>query len=140
MVSRDGVLLGIIWLVFTLLFAIATVAWLSPSPSPDVLRSLAGPKLIFFSIIIALAALEYRLPRAEAKGQWKGSPLSQTFVTIITFGLLFSLLFSVSIDLALAYSLSINACAYNLSAVFFASSIYFILTLLAKFLHAALIE
>jgi len=138
MVSRDGVLLGIIWLVFTLLFAIATVAWLSPSPSLDVLRSLTGPKLIFFSIIIAIAALEYRLPKAEAKGQ--GSPLSNTFVTIITFGLLFSLLFSVSIDLALAYSLNINACLYNVSAVFFATSIYFILTLLAKFLHAALIE
>ena len=49
MVSRDGVLLGVIWMVFTLLFAIVTVAWLHPSP--DVLRILIGPKLIFFSIL-----------------------------------------------------------------------------------------
>lgn len=138
MVSRDGVLLGVIWMVFTLLFAIVTVAWLHPSPSPHALGFLMGPKLVFFSIIIAIAVLGYRLPRAEAKEQL--SPLSHTFVTIITFGILFSLLFSVLIDLAQAYSLKINGYAYNLSAVFFITSIYFILTLFAKFLHSVLIE
>ena len=51
MVSRDGVLLGVIWMVFTLLFAIVTITWRHPSPSPDVLRILIGPKLIFFSIL-----------------------------------------------------------------------------------------
>lgn len=138
MVSRDGVILGIIWMVFTLLFAIVTVAFLHPSPSLDTLRLLIGPKLIFFSIIIAVAALEYRLQRAEVRGQ--ASLLSHTFVTIITFGLLFSLLFSVSIDLAQAYSAGINDCAFKLSAMFFITSIYFILTLFAKFLHATLID
>ena len=138
MVSRDGVLLGIIWMIFTLIFAIVTVAFLHPSPSLDTLRLLIGPKLIFFSIIIAIAALEYRLQRAEVRGQ--ASLISHTFVTIITFGLLFSLLFSVSIDLTQAYTGKIHACAYNLSALFFISSIYFILTLFAKFLHATLIE
>jgi hypothetical protein len=137
MVSRDGVLLGIIWSVFTLLLAIVTVMILNPSPSSDMLGFLVGPKLIFFSIIIALAALEYRLPRTEAKGQ--ESPLSHTFVTIITFGLLFSLLFSVSIDLAHAYSLKINDYAYSVSIAFFITSIYFITTLFAKFLYTTLI-
>lgn len=51
MVSRDGVLIVIIWMVFTLLFAIVTVLWLHPLPSLDALRSLMGPKLIFFSIL-----------------------------------------------------------------------------------------
>jgi hypothetical protein len=138
MVSRDGVLLGIIWMVFIFLFAIVTVAFLHPPHSLDTLKLLIAPKLIFFSVLIAIAAIEYRLPRAETKGQ--GSPLSHTFVTIITFGLLFSLLFSVSIDLAQVYSAVINDCAFKLSAVFFVTAIYFILSLFAKFLHATLIE
>ncbi|MBI2486434.1 MAG: hypothetical protein HYW01_05665 [Deltaproteobacteria bacterium] len=138
MISKDGVLVSIIWIIFTLLFAIATVAILNPSPSPVALRSLVGPKLVFFSLIIAIAALEYRLSRTESKEQI--SSLSRTFVTIITFGLLFSLLFSVSIDLAHSYSLNINSQAYNVSVVFFISSIYFILTLFAMFFYTALIE
>jgi len=137
MVSRDGVLVSIIWIVFTLLFAITTRAMFNPSPSPAALRFLVGPKLIFFSIIIAIATLEYRLSRTEAKEQIDS--LSRTFVTIITFGLLFSLLFSVSIDLAHAYSLNINSQAYNVSAVFFITSIYFILTLFAMFFYTILI-
>ena len=86
MLSRDGVLLGVIWMIFTLLFAIVTVAWLKPSPSLDTLRFLMAHKLIFFSIIIAIAALEYRLPKVDAKEQ--RSSLCYTFVIIITFGLL----------------------------------------------------
>jgi hypothetical protein len=94
--------------------------------------------MVFFSILIAVAALAYRLPGAEAKEQI--SSLSQTFVAIITFGLLFALLFSVSIDLAQVYSLNINSSAYNLSSMFFITSIYFILTLFGVFFHSVLIE
>lgn len=139
MVSRDGVLVSIIWIIFTLLFSIVTLAMLNPSPSQDALRSLIGPKLIFFSIIIAIAVFEYRLSRTEAKKGETGS-LSRTFVMIITFGLLFSLLFSVSIDLVHSYSLNIDSRAYNTSAVFFISSIYFIVTLFAMFFYTTLIK
>jgi hypothetical protein len=43
MASTDGVLLGVIWMIFTLLFAIVTVAWHKPSTSLDTVRSLMVP-------------------------------------------------------------------------------------------------
>jgi hypothetical protein len=137
MVSKDGVLLGIVWMVFTLLFAVLTVMMISPSPSLNILRSLVGPKLVFFSVIIALSAVEYRISSTQIRGQ--SGLLCYTFILIITFALLFSLLFSVSIDLVHLYSMRINEYAYSLSSAFFALSIYFIVTLFVVFLYTALI-
>lgn len=138
MISRDGVLVGVVWIVFTLLFAIATVGLLNPLPSLFTLKSLLGPKLIFFSVIIAIAIFEYRSPRAEAKEQL--SSLYHSFVTIISLGLLFSLLFTVSIDIAQAYTQELNSFVYNLSFMLFITSIYFILTLMVAFLYTMIIE
>ncbi|MGQ0793917.1 MAG: hypothetical protein ACT4NX_07520 [Deltaproteobacteria bacterium] len=131
MVSREGLLMGVVWVVFMLILGFMTAHYLGASATP----ASAGFKLIFLGILLAAWTIESKLSKDEP-ADYDGLT-TQSYLSVLNFGVILSLAISIIFDIWQSGSVNPdNSC----SVTFFATSIYLVLFLLLRSLHGAILN